>query len=94
MSKRNRITIQIDKNNDIVSVCSDRVADVYLIDNHAVVERVYKFSPEFGVVTFGARAVDATLEPPGAAWDREERQPDKVPSKAPPKAPKPRATSI
>ena len=93
MSKRNRITIQIDKNNDIVSVCSDRIADVYLIDNHAVVERVYKFSPEFGVVTFGARAVDATLEPQGTAWDPKERQMDKAPSKTPRSRPKPSATS-
>ena len=54
MSKRNRITIEIGKNGDIIGVCSDCVADVYMIDNHAVADPVYKFSPEFGVVTFGA----------------------------------------
>ena len=81
MSKRNRITIEVDKGN-IVGICSDRVADVYMIDNHVTDDRVYKFSPEFGVVTFGARAVDATLEPEGTAGDPKGRQMDKAPSKA------------
>jgi hypothetical protein len=72
MARRNRITIEVAANGDILGICSDLPADVYQITNHRPDGlRIHKYSPQYGIVTLGARAVDASLAPPGTAWDAE-----------------------